>query len=445
MLPNQIPWTLLLLTAGALAQAPSPLPPAVGQVIDCPLSSTGPGAFRPIGRATFSAADAATGLCIRYPRAPREVAGAVLPFPPGNLTGLQQLELTLQTEQSLMLVVSLHANDGAVHSWPAFRPKPDGKEPIQLQLADLSWDNFQNAKRKERAFAAELVQAISIVDLAGHFSRVSGDAEILLQRLTVKLAADEAQPAAPATPGEAAFFAALVHGQGRPDEVVPPLLLDAMQQREQARPLLLLGLAALWRATEAEPQDPRRIEHAMLADAYFQRVARLDPKEHRLPSWQVPAQLAIHHRLGGSAPATELLAPLLQSLADDVHFHSFAVALVARKQASDAPLFQRALAAVRQTITNQDATDATLQNRPHWPHNRQGYLLMAADLEWRAGQAENAQQLLSRIMAEPGFAEWPYRDEVKRRQAAWRNGQEIQGDDVFERQGCSVCHRAGSR
>lgn len=445
MLPNPVPVTLLLLTACALAQTPSPLPPAVAQSIDCPLSSTGPGAFRPIGPATLSAAEATRGLCIRYPRNPREVAGAVLPFPPGNLAGMQQLELELASAQALMLVVSLHGKDGAVHSWPAFRPKPEGKEPVRLQLAALGWDKFQNTGRAERAFAAELVEAISIVDLAGHFSRVSGTAELRLQRMTVRLAATEAAASGNTPPGEAALFAALVHGQGGVDEVVRPLLLDAMQQPEHARPLLLLGLATLWRATEGEPQDPRRIEHAMLADAYFQRVARLEPKEHRLASWQVPAQLAVQRSLGGSAPTAELLAPLLQALADDVRFHSFAVALIARKQASDAPLFQRALAALRQTIGGVDAADATLQNRPHWPHNREGYLLMAADFEWRAGKVERAQQLLSRIEVEPSFAQWPYRDEVKRRAVAWRSGQELQGDDVFELRGCSVCHRGGTR
>jgi len=445
MLTNLACVASLLLTASTVAQSPAPQLAAKDQTIHCPLLSTGPGAFRPIGRASLSTADSPADLVVRYPRAPREVAGAVLPLPPGNLNGMQRLDLDLQTEQTVMLVVSLHASDGAVHSWPAFQPQREGLAQARLRVEDLGWDSFQNGKQTKRAFAAELVQAISIVDLAGHFSRVSGTAEIAVRRLDVQLTTTAAQPNSTRRPGESAFFAALVGGQGTVDETVQPLLLDALQQRGEARPLLLLGLAALWRAAEAEPKDPRRIQSAMLADAYFQRVARIDPQERRLASWQVPVQLAIASSFGSNTPTEQLLAPLLQAVEADPHFHSFSLALIAHEQPGESPLFQRALTAVRQTIAAQDAADATLQNRPHWPHNREGYMLMAADLEWRAGQQPQALDLLTRITAEPTFGQWPHRDEVARRRDAWRAGDEVPGPSVWERQGCSICHRRDSR
>jgi hypothetical protein len=407
-----------------------------------PLDQGAPRTWQAVGPGTALEAGL-EGLRVRYERQPRQAFGTALPFRPGSLAGLRGLRLSLVGEAPATVLVSLRAADGTVHSWPM---QQVGGEPAELRLAveDLRPDPFQNRGRPAGPFEPERAVVLSITDISAYLGGRGGRAG-----WTIRAAGADCGPSAapdtgapPVSAAEAAFFAALVEGAAPPDAILRPLLLDALQRPGAGRPFLLLGLAHLWIAAEGERDDPGLLEHLVLAEAWLARCAERDPAEDRLPSWRVPVRLALAEAFGDATPPAELRAPLVEAARRDPGFHGFALGLIGYHRSPDSAEFRDGLAALRRTLETLDPADPSVRNEARWPHNREGFLLLAADYERRAGEAERASALLERIEAVEDFEAWPFRAEVARRRQAWSAGAGIPDAQWMPRNSCAVCHRA---
>ncbi|MBK8977902.1 MAG: hypothetical protein IPM29_18495 [Planctomycetes bacterium] len=419
-----------------------PLPPAIAGEVTLPLTQTPPLPWRAVGTGTALRIDDAGILRASWRRAPREAFGLALAFRAGGLPGLGSLRLRLSGDAPATLLVSLRDDAGQVFSWPMQRL---GAGPLALELDadDLAPDPFQNGGRTPGEFAAERAVILSLTDIAGYLGGAPGEAGFALLEATARVGATAPAAAECASAAEATFFAALVDGDGTPQDAARLLLLDALQRPHDARPALLLGLAHLWRAAEGDHRDPGLVDELLLAERWLARAADLDPSEDRLPSWLVPARIAIARTFGDPGAIPALREPLLAAARRDPAFHGFAVGLLGYGAARDSNAFAAGLAALRATVADADPTDPSVRNEPRWPHNREGFLLFAASYEQRAGEAGRALTLLDRVEAIPSFADWPFRAEVEARRTAWRAGRDPDaGGEFMQRNACVVCHRA---
>jgi hypothetical protein len=430
----------ILMAAAALSASSAPTPPARDAALELLA-----GSWQPVRSGIDIARTEAGGVQVSYARKAAQAGGVALPIEPGRLAGLQRMDLEVEGGAGAVIVVALRAADGTVHSWPA---QSLSAKPTRLSLeADrIALDRVQSGGRSA-AFDAGLVAELRLVDISAYMGRTSGDLEWTLTKSTAQLGAAGASAEAAASSSglegdaESRFFQALVEGRAEPATVIPDLLVAALQDRDDARTQLLLGLAHLWIAAEGNRADPRQLEHLMLADLYFDRCAELDSRETRLPSWQVPVQLALNAQIGERRDVDEVVAPLLEAFAEDPDFHSFSVGMIAFNSAPESSDFQRGLRAMRSAL-DADLTDASVQNRPNWPHNQEGFFLLLADYEQRAGNASAALVMLDRIESVPEFEAWPFRAEVTRRRELWAAGESVDASGGWmQAQSCVICHR----
>jgi hypothetical protein len=251
---------------------------------------------------------------------------------------------------------------------------------------------------------------------------------------------------------EAAFFATFNGFQGEEpakSATLRPLLGALASDPTDARTLLLLGLNHLWIVAEGDRNDPVALEHLFLAERYLARAQELDPKDRRIPSWLVPVRLSIAgiERQQGRYP--EILRDLQAAYAEDPIFHSFSVGLLGIAEPKTSPAFTQGLAALRATVGTCDA-DPSCENTPRWPHNREGFLTFFADYELRAGNVDQARELLLKVRQEPDYPRWPFKAEAEDR---WNNleryaslyANQDPGDDpphlMQNRISCQACHR----
>ena len=440
------------LTAPLAAQDPSrfpPLPPATDGAIDLPTTTATPDAplrWRPVGDGADAAATD-TGLRITYRRAGRAAYGAALAFRPGGLAGLTTLELEFGGGgKGATVLVSLRKDAGGVHSWTPTRLTGE-RQTLRLAVDAITADAFQNTDGPPGPFAAERAAILSITDIGGYFGAKQEDVDVSLKRARAfvgETAPDDASAAgaAPPSAGFAQFVAALVHGEGEPDAALRALLVEALREPSDPEPYLWLGLNHLWLAAEGDRSDPRTLEHAVLADRWFELYTQAGGRDPRVPSWSVPARLTIVSAFGDAVPeADDPMAPLRAAYREDPGFHGFAMGLVGFGTPTDSKPFADGLAAVRATL-EVDRDDVSVQNQPHWPHNVEGFLLFAADYEHRAGEPAKARALLDRIERVDGFADWPFRDEVARRRELWDRGESVDhGGGWMRGNSCVICHR----
>ncbi|MEM7051078.1 MAG: hypothetical protein AAF604_15520 [Acidobacteriota bacterium] len=218
-----------------------------------------------------------------------------------------------------------------------------------------------------------------------------------------------------AASAEEAFFTAFVQRPEKPEAALPTLTLAWLRDRDDGRTQLLLGLNHLWLAAEGSRADPRTIEHLLLAERFLAMAAESLPEDRRIPSWLVPARLFL--ATGDEQKA--LVGELEAAYREDPVFHSFTMALLGFDQPVSSPAFQRGLEALRLAgqRADLDGDDPSAQNRPHWPHNVEGFLTFWADYELKAGHQERSHELLLTTRATESFERWPYREEVEDRLA----------------------------
>ena len=225
---------------------------------------------------------------------------------------------------------------------------------------------------------------------------------------------------------EAGFFAAFNGFQGEQRMKSAPLrdLLAALAtDPNDARTHLLLGLNHLWIAAEGDRTDPRVLENLFLAERYLARAELLDPKDRRIPSWLVPVRLSLARIEKQKGRDEEILRDLQAAYAEDPNFHSFSVALLGIAEPPTSPAFRRGLEALRATVDDcpsagTEAADPSCGNRPRWPHNREAYLTFFADYELKAGNVDQARELLVKVRRDSDYPRWPFQSEAEDR---WKN------------------------
>jgi hypothetical protein len=259
---------------------------------------------------------------------------------------------------------------------------------------------------------------------------------------------------------EAGFFDTFNGFQGDEPAKSAPLrgLLAALAtDPTDARTHLLLGLNHLWLAGEGDRTDPRVLEHLFLAERYLARAQELDPKDRRIPSWLVPVRLSLVRIEGQEDHQEEILRDLQAAYAEDPTFHSFTVALLGIAAPRTSPEFRQGLAALRATVdtcapSGSDTTDPSCGNTPRWPHNREAYLTFFADYELKAGNTDQARELLLKVRQDPDYPRWPFRQEAEDRLKnldlyASLFANQDPGDDPphlmsgHKHIGCQSCHR----
>jgi hypothetical protein len=193
------------------------------------------------------------------------------------------------------------------------------------------------------------------------------------------------------------------------------LLTALYTDPKDGRTWLLLGLDHLWLAAEGDRTNPVAIEHLMLAERYLSRAQALNPSDRRIPSWLVPARLSLAGIEGNEERKKEIQRDLLAAWKKDPAFHSFSVALLGANEERTSPEFQRGLEALHGADAGCANNPAVCQDRPHWPHNREGFLTFTADYELKAGHKDRARELLAKVQNEPGYASWPFQGEVQDR------------------------------
>lgn len=222
---------------------------------------------------------------------------------------------------------------------------------------------------------------------------------------------------------EEGFFTAFNGFQGDARTKSAPLrdlLASLATDPTDARTHLLLGLNHLWLAAEGDRTDPRVLENLFLSERYLARAQELDPKDRRIPSWLVPVRLSLAGIEGRKDRREEILRDLQAAYAEDPTFHSFTIALLGIAEPRTSPEFRRGLEALRATVdtcppAESDAADPSCGNTPRWPHNREGYMTFFADYELKAGNVDQARELLLKVRQDPDYPRWPFRNEAEDR------------------------------
>ncbi len=136
-------------------------------------------------------------------------------------------------------------------------------------------------------------------------------------------------PEVPTTPPsfEAAFFDALNRHPDRRQAALEGVRSHVMKFPDDARGVLLLGVAHLWTAAENPPSQDVVYEHLVLARHYLDRAARLNPADDRIPSWLLSAEVSVAQAEGRTSDAAASVALLLALAERDPCFHSVAYAI----------------------------------------------------------------------------------------------------------------------
>lgn len=480
------------LDPAAIAGRLPPLPAEDGAV-ELPLAGDGPWPWVAIDGGP--GVDHPKGeLRASYAVAPGRPAGAALIFRPGTLAGLEAIEIEIRGNRSTRLVPTLRDVDGVVYRLPAVPVQAGGPRTHRLSAEEMSYFPGQAEAPDPGSFDPSGAVLLSLVDISGFTGAAAPATEVewTVSRLTAHVADRsaprgednsaaahpehndpelatklEATPAAgrrhpQAERAEARFFAVFNGGTangGHPAAgsidraaALPDLMAAYASDPDDARTNLWLGLNHLWIAAEGDRTNPRVIESLILAERFLARAERLDPSDRRIPSWLVPARQALARIDGDAAAAATLEADLLAAYAEDPDFHSVSVAMLGFGSPRGSERFVRGLAALRGSDATCADGDPTCENRPRWPHNVEGFLLLAADYELKAGEREAARAIFDKIRTVPSYAAWPYRGEVEDRLAHFDLYAELFADDdpgddpptlaIGTRDSCQVCHRA---
>jgi hypothetical protein len=425
-----------------MAQTGMPKLQAVDGVIHLPIIAEN---WRPTDKGVSITGESKLG--VRYIRKRATSSGIALPFVPGSLDGLGEVSLKLRGDRGVRLLVSLRSKAGPIHSWRTLSLTGEDQE-ITLKAKEIKLDTMQSRGKKDPFVAAEAT-ALSLVDISAYFGAAEVEAKWTITDITASLSSDskpdrkaaEAATSTSSGSAEEQLFQALVENRGEVSDVIPLLVIATRRDPSDSRATLLLGLAHLWVAAEGDRSDPQLIQHIVLAEHYLARTTVLDPDEDRVPSWLVPTRIALADIEGRQAETPKLMRLLSEAFEEDPGFHGFSLGLLGYTQDPESKGFEQGLKGLHKSRTaNPD--DPSVQNRPNWPHNREGFLLFLADYEKRAGNDSEAKDLLTLIEKESSFASWPFRAEVDKRRRAWRAGKDTSTQGAWmQAQSCVICHR----
>lgn len=300
--------------------------------------------------------------------------------------------------------------------------------------------------------ARAVVLTGTIAALLGATLRVSSQGDDGAPAEPVGTAPPTTAASTPQNPGhEATFFAALNRDAARRDEALDALRTRVHAEPADARAVLLLGVAHLWVAAENPPEDARALEHLVLARHYLARAATLNPKDDRIPTWLLSAEISVAHAEGRGDDAARSLAALRAHAQQDPCFHSVAFAI----NVWDEPRESDALAEAQQFLEQAAACntdDPSVRNMERWPYNVQGFLVGMSDVALKRGDRNRAMAALVAAESWPGTDTWPHRAQVETRRRefddrAARFADEDPANDpafIFERGGpvsCVSCHQ----
>ncbi len=265
-----------------------------------------------------------------------------------------------------------------------------------------------------------------------------------------------ASPEVPSTPPsfEAAFFDTLNRHPDRREAALAGVRSHVVKFPDDARGVLLLGVAHLWVAAEKPPSQDVVYEHLVLARYYLDRAARLDPADDRIPSWLLSAEVSVAQAEGRASDAAAGVARLLAHAEHDPCFHSVAYAI----NVWDGPRDRAELAQAQRLLEAAAACntdDPAVRNLERWPHNVEGFLVGLSDVALKRGDRDRALAALITAEAWPGAEAWPHRNEVQERRRNFdaRAARFADGDAsndppfIFERGGpvsCVSCHQGSA-
>lgn len=257
--------------------------------------------------------------------------------------------------------------------------------------------------------------------------------------------------AASMPPHEAMFFEALNRHPDRREAALASLRDRVHDRPDDARAVLLLGVAHLWTAAENPPGRGASVEHLVLAHHYLQRAASLDVADDRIPSWLLSAEVSIAQAEGRAEDAAVALGKLLEHAQRDPCFHSVAYSISVWDGPRDRPELARAQLLLEAAAACKP-DDPSVRNMERWPHNVEGFLVGLSDVALKRGDRERALAALVAAEAWPGADAWPHRDQVRIRRHDFDDRAGRYADDdpsndppfIFERGGpvsCISCHQ----
>ncbi|MEO6324427.1 MAG: hypothetical protein ABIT01_04685, partial [Thermoanaerobaculia bacterium] len=60
-----------------------------------------------------------------------------------------------------------------------------------------------------------------------------------------------------------------------------------------------------------------------------------------------------------------------------------------------------------------ESKDVSCGNRPHWPHNLEGFFFFFSEYEARSGNIPRSAELVARVRSTPSYATWPFRSDFE--------------------------------
>ena len=205
------------------------------------------------------------------------------------------------------------------------------------------------------------------------------------------------------------------------------LFFEALNRRPDSRPE---AMTALWEAVAAEPSNGRlslgrglghlgiaaesaadsreAVEHAILAEHYLTVASRLMPEDDRIVSWLAPLRIRLGQRSGDTSGVEQAWADLPSAVKRDPCFHAVSLALLCFDRPADSREFVEGLDALRAAAAC-GPDDPSVQNRDRWPHNLEGFALVLAQYELKAGHRQRAEGMLMFAQERPSYPQWPHR------------------------------------
>jgi len=214
---------------------------------------------------------------------------------------------------------------------------------------------------------------------------------------------------------EETFFRALNHDVKLQKQALRELTAAYATNPRDGRTTVLLGLGHLWMAGEGSRTNPETLEHLYLSESFLARAQKLPPEDPRIPSWIVPARIAIAGVEGEPSRREQIMSELLTAYAEYPAFHSFTVALLGFDSPRGSESFERGRQALHSALNCVD--DSACRNDPHWPHNVEAFRTFAADHELKAGNVAKAKAMLESVKAHSAYATFLFPDEVEDRLA----------------------------
>lgn len=244
------------------------------------------------------------------------------------------------------------------------------------------------------------------------------------------------------------FWETFQHHPERRDEAIERLSARALAPDCTQQEVLFVGLAHLWAVAEGGGAPARLHSHAVLAEHWLARAAKLDPDDARIAGWQASASMAIADQLDDDVARQAALAKLAALATADPCFHSVPFGIATHGLVRTDPLFAQALEAMNAAFDC--GMQRVGQDHPRWPHNVAGFLLALADFRLKAGDVDGAQLALLVAETRETTAQWPYRELLNERLSTLREraakfaDSDPANDPPFALQGgvlsCSACH-----